>query len=174
LPNLTSTADVLKYYIAPETVELFKTHKVLSEGELISRYNIYSENYYTQIITEANVMNKMAIQDIYPVANKYALELGVLIKQTSEILGAGSVATQKELLSEVLENNAKLYSTSKELEEQLEVLERLETDEEKLDFTRNTILPLMDKLRTPADKLELCVDHKLWPFPTYEELLFKL
>jgi glutamine synthetase len=174
LPNLTSTADALKYYIAPETIELFKTHSVLSEGELISRYNIYAENYYTQIIAEANIMIKMAIQDIYPVANRYAIELSDMIKKTSKILGEESTMTQRELLVEILENSTALYKTSKELEDQLEVIKTLDNVDKQVDFSRNVILPIMEKLRVPADKLELSIDKKLWPFPTYEELLFKL
>ncbi len=174
LPNLTSTADALKYYIAPETIELFKTHSVLSEGELTSRYNIYAENYYTQIIAEANIMIKMAIQDIYPVANRYTIELSDMIKKTSKILGEEWVTTQKELLKEILENTTSLYKTSKELEEQLKVIAAMNNIDKQVDFSRNIILPLMEKLRVPADKLELSIDKKLWPFPTYEELLFKL
>ena len=174
LPNFVSTADVLKYYLASETVTLFKTHSVLSEGELISRYNIYSENYYTQIVTEASVMIKMAIQDIYPAANKYTLELADVIKKSSKILGEDLVITQKELLQKVLKNNTLLYKASKELENKLKELESIKDISKKVEFTRSNILPLMGKLRTPADELELSVEHKLWPFPTYEELLFKL
>ena len=31
----------------------------------------------------------------------------------------------------------------------------------------------MDALRDPADKLEMLVDKKDWPFPTYADLLFE-
>ena len=32
----------------------------------------------------------------------------------------------------------------------------------------------MNELREYGDKLELCVDETIWPFPTYEDLLFKM
>ena len=32
----------------------------------------------------------------------------------------------------------------------------------------------MSILREPADKLEMLVDEKDWPFPTYGELLFNI
>ncbi len=174
LPNLASTADVLKYYVTPETIELFKTHNVLSEGELISRYNIYSENYYTEIVTEAGVMIKMAIQEIYPAANRYALELADMIKRSSKILGEDSILTQKDLLADILKNNTDLYNFSKTLEKKLEDLDRLEDISLKVDFSKNEILPLMNNLRVPADNLESSIEKKAWPFPTYEDLLFKL
>ena len=32
----------------------------------------------------------------------------------------------------------------------------------------------MDRLRKPADELELLVDRRFWPFPTYGELMFEI
>ncbi|MGB6129510.1 MAG: glutamine synthetase III [Psychrilyobacter sp.] len=174
LPNLKSTTDVLEYYTAPETIELFGRHGVLSEGELISRYNIYADNYHNQIVTESAVMIKMAIQDIYPASNRYALELAEIIKKSSKILGAEFASTQRELLTTILKNNAGLYSTAKKLEGKLEELEKLEETTLSVHFTKDELLPLMKELRTYGDNLESVVEHKMWPFPTYEELLFKL
>ena len=36
----------------------------------------------------------------------------------------------------------------------------------------DTILPLMDAVRTTADQLEMLVGKKYWPFPTYSDILF--
>ena len=174
LPNLASTAEVLHHYITQETIDLFDRHHILSKEELISRYNIYAENYCLQISTEANIMLKMAIQDIYPVANRYALELTRVIKNTSKILGEEAITTQKQHLSEVIKNNAILFEKTEELKEKLKKLSKIETIEEQVNFSRNEILPTMEGLRAPADELELLVEHKEWPFPTYEELLSKL
>ena len=30
----------------------------------------------------------------------------------------------------------------------------------------------MEKLRKPADELEMMVDKKIWPIPTYGDLMF--
>ncbi len=32
----------------------------------------------------------------------------------------------------------------------------------------------MEELRTPADELEMIVDKKIWPIPTYGELMFEV
>ncbi len=37
---------------------------------------------------------------------------------------------------------------------------------------RNDVVPAMQALRTTADELETIVDAKLWPLPTYAEMLF--
>ena len=45
---------------------------------------------------------------------------------------------------------------------------------EKAKFYRDKVVSKMKELRTFADELEKLVDKKSWPFPTYEDLLFKL
>jgi glutamine synthetase len=36
----------------------------------------------------------------------------------------------------------------------------------------DTLLPLMHKIREAVDGLETLVDDKIWPLPTYQEMLF--
>ena len=38
-------------------------------------------------------------------------------------------------------------------------------------YAQETIKPLMDSARAVADRMEGIVDRRLWPFPTYSELL---
>jgi glutamine synthetase len=41
-----------------------------------------------------------------------------------------------------------------------------------MQFCAQTIRPLMDEARSYADALESEVTDELWPFPTYQEMLF--
>lgn len=36
----------------------------------------------------------------------------------------------------------------------------------------HTLIPAMDAVRTPADRLEQLVDRSVWPLPTYSDMLF--
>ena len=45
-------------------------------------------------------------------------------------------------------------------------------DIEALHFCHDEIIRDMDEARDIADRLELMVDKKYWPFPTYADLLF--
>ena len=36
------------------------------------------------------------------------------------------------------------------------------------------VVPAMEALRIPADKLEMIVDKELWPFPSYGDLIFEV
>ena len=39
-------------------------------------------------------------------------------------------------------------------------------------FYKDSVKPAMGALRKPCDQLELLVDKAMWPFPTYEDILF--
>ena len=41
-------------------------------------------------------------------------------------------------------------------------------------FYLNVVVPEMQALRTPADKLEMLCDKDLWPFPSYGDMLFEI
>jgi glutamine synthetase len=44
--------------------------------------------------------------------------------------------------------------------------------EDHLQFCAKTIRPLMDEVRDFADLLEGICSDELWPYPTYQEMLF--
>jgi glutamine synthetase len=71
LLNLRSTTDCLPSFIAAKNVELFSTHRVLSETELHARYEIMTENYKKIICIEAMTMLDMARRDILPAASAF-------------------------------------------------------------------------------------------------------
>ena len=41
-------------------------------------------------------------------------------------------------------------------------------------ITQNTGPEAIDELRAPGDKIDVLVDRKVWPMPTYGELLFEI
>ena len=36
------------------------------------------------------------------------------------------------------------------------------------------VVPAMEALRTPVDRLEMLVDKELWPMPSYGDLIFEV
>lgn len=36
------------------------------------------------------------------------------------------------------------------------------------------VVPAMEALRTPVDRLEMLVDKDLWPMPSYGDLIFEV
>ena len=172
LPNLKATSDVLKYNLAPETIEVFEKHMVLSAEELESRHNIYSEIYVNQIELEAKVITKMSETEVIPAANKYMKEIAETINSSKEFLPESLLKSQKDLVVSIAENVDTLVKETKALE--TIVANKPEGLDAEVQYARKEILPSMDKIRTAADTLETLCSKEIWPMPTYEDLLYKL
>ncbi|MBO7217465.1 MAG: glutamine synthetase III, partial [Clostridia bacterium] len=75
LLNLKSTPECLPYLLKEKNIALFETHKVYSETELKSRYEILLDNYSKVINIEALTMIDMVHRDILPAASRFVKEL---------------------------------------------------------------------------------------------------
>jgi len=75
LLNYRTTADCLPHLLDRKNVDLFTSHKVFSEEELHSRYEIMLENYCKTVVIEANTMTDMAKTQIAPAVEAYAADV---------------------------------------------------------------------------------------------------
>ena len=171
LPNIKSTIEAADTRTTKTAIGLFQRFGVYTQTELESRKEIIFENYAKTINIEALTMIDMASKQIIPAVMKYA---GRLAKDVNEIKAAG--ADESALLDELKEITSELTKMKKALDslKANENKARKITDERKLAFFyKDVVRPSMDALREPADKLEMLVDKKDWPFPTYADLLFE-
>ncbi len=171
LPNIPSTIEAAEVLTTDKAVDLFKRFGVFTRTELESRKEIIFETYAKTINIEALTMIDMASKQIIPAIMKYA---GNLASNINEIKAAGCDADV-----EITE----LTEISKELKAMKKALDQLIKDEKKAReikearkrayFYKDNVMPSMQALRTPADRLEMMVDKNDWPFPTYADLLFE-
>ena len=171
LPNIKSTIEAADTLTTKKAIKLFGDFGVYTKTELESRKEIIFENYAKTINIEALTMIDMASKQIIPAVMKYA---GRLARDVNEVKAAGADASA--LLDELKEITTELTKMKKALDvlKTNETKARKITDERKLAyFYKDKVRPAMDALREPADKLEMLVDKKDWPFPTYADLLFE-
>ena len=172
LPNIKSMVDAIPCLATDKAVELFGKYKVFSKAELESRVEIKYENYAKAINIEAKTMIDMASKQILPAVIGYTKSLADTILA---VKGAGApAAVQTDLLNDV----------SKLLEEAKAALVTLEEVTDKAAeagdmaaearYFHESVVPAMAALRTPIDKLEVLVDKKVWPMPSYSDLLFEV
>lgn len=173
LPNYTSTVDVIPALISQKSIDLFSKLKVFSEVELHSRYEILIEEYYKTINIEARTMLSMAKTQIMPAVINYMTQVAQNVSIMTS-LEKFNIDAQSEMLTEL---NTLLNSLKRAIDE-LEIVHKetiqIEEGLEKAQAFRNNVLPKMEALREVADKLETIVDEKIWPSPTYSELLFRV
>lgn len=171
LPNITSTIEAADTLTTKKAIKLFGDFGVYTQTELESRKEIIFENYAKTINIEARTMIDMASKQIIPAVMKYA---GKLADGANALANAGvDCKVEMEVLKEIQHN----LSLMKKALDELKTLEAKASDikdQKKLAYYyKDKVRPVMSALREPADALEMLVDKKDWPFPTYADLLFE-
>ncbi len=170
LPNIRSCVEALKTIPSQENFALFAKHGVLSEHELRARTEILFEVYSRQINVEALAMLSMARRQILPACCEYSARLAQAVAAVS---AAGVAAdTHKAMLQRVCDLIAALQSRIEALDEARIRAGETTGHEQQAQSYRDDVTPAMQALRAAADELETIVDARLWPLPTYAEMLF--
>ena len=172
LLNLRTTPDALPYYKIQKNLDLFASHKVFSEEEVLARYEIKMELYSKTLNIEALTMVDMARKDILPAASTYAKKLSDTALAKKE-LGLDIAGTYEfESLKQVSGLTSAILENTKALEKALVAAKDISDFEQEAFFYRDEIFPAMTALRAVVDELEGIVDAKVWPYPSYGKLLF--
>lgn len=172
LPNITSMVDAIPALITDKAVKLFESFGVFTKAELESRVEIQYEGYSKAINIEARTMIDVAGKQIIPAVISYSTELANSVLAVSN--AGADASAQKELLNDV---SALLKDMKSALATLIDVTEKagnITGAGEQAKFYRDEVKTAMTQLRTPADKLEMMVDKKFWPFPSYGDLMFEV
>ncbi|MFN6272671.1 MAG: glutamine synthetase III [Microcystis sp.] len=167
LANLRTTADALPVLKADYIEELFARMGVLTPVELESRFDVYAEQYLLAIEVEAKLVVSMAKTIIYPAAVRYLSELSLAIANAAAIgieMDKERAQTVSNLIKLLMDGVSKLSAAMAK--------DDFDSIEEHMQYSAQTIRPLMDKVREYADTLEGEVADNFWPLPTYQEMLF--
>lgn len=171
LSNLKTTPEALTHLLDEKNVVLFTTHKVFSELEMKSRYEINLENYCKTLNIEALTMIDMARHDIFPAVSAFAAELAA----NAEAKGAyASCTAEKKLLEKISVLTDSFYDNLEKLESALAGAEAITDSKDAAFYYKDTVLASMEALRADADALEQLTAADFWPYPSYGDLLFSI
>ena len=172
LPNIKSMVEAIPAIATDKAVELFERFNVFTKAELESRAEIQYEAYAKAINIEARTMIDMASKQFLPAFIKYTKTLADTI---NAVKAAGVDATvQTEALKEV---SALMAETKAALDRLVKVTGEAAAKEEgevQATYYHTEVVPAMDALRAPVDKLEMIVDKEAWPMPSYGDLIFEV
>ena len=172
LPAVSNTPKALAVLMTKEVVSLFESHGVFTNEEIESRYHIYLEKYSKQINIEAGVTIELARRQIFPAVSAYAAGLA---RDAADLASVKAVnAPQEKLAREIAALCGELASLTDKLETVLTKTRDSADIFVQADMYSGKVIPAMDAVRSRADALEKLVSKKIWPFPGYEELLFRL
>lgn len=158
LLNLRTTPDALPWIVHEQTVATLSAYDVLSERELESRYEVFTEQYAATINIEGETAASIARTMLLPAGLKY---LNLL--DDADVAGLADEA--KALLEEFVGAIRALETANAGYPEGSPIIE-IAT------YARDSVVPAMEATRELADKLEKVVPDEYWPLPKYSEVLF--
>ena len=174
LPNIKSMVEAIPALTTEASVRMFEEFNVFTKAELESRVEIEYEAYSKAINIEARTMIDMAGKQIIPAAVKYATMLADSLSKVQTACPDADVSVQAELLTETSAYLSDMKVALAALIDATEKCGTIENNKEQANAYHDTVVPAMEALRAPADKLEMMVDKELWPMPSYGDLIFEV
>ena len=170
LTDNVSAVDALPAFVNDKNIALFTKHRIYSEKEVHSRLDILLGTYTDTVLIEAQTMLEMVRKDIYPSVTKYLKELCETVKLAENY--TAMLKSEKDMISMYSCGADSIYEGACELETKINTLKSISDAYGRAEFTANSILPTMKKLRIVADSLEAHCPKNLWPYPDYGDILF--
>ena len=172
LPNIKSMVEAIPAITTDKAVELFERFSVFTKAELESRAEIQYEAYAKAINIEARTMIDMASKQFLPAFIKYTKTLADTV---NAVKAAGvDASVQTETLKEVSALMAETKAALDNLVKTTADAAAKEEGEVQATYYHKEVVPAMDALRAPVDKLEMIVDKEAWPMPSYGDLIFEV
>ena len=98
LPNLKKTPEALKALVSKKSIDLFSKYNILNKIEVLSRYEVYKEQYEMAIDVEAKLTSDIAKTMLLPVALEQLSELADTVAALADIgVKAGQSAAKAKL-----------------------------------------------------------------------------
>jgi glutamine synthetase len=172
LKSINTMVDAIATLSDEKTVQLFEKFQIFTKAELESRAEILYETYAKTINIEARTMIDMASRQIVPAVATYS---GRLANTVNEMIQAGvTPVVQMGLLNDVNKELTNLDTALAALKLAMDNVKDIKNEKDLAEFFKDTIVPKMRRLRVPVDNLERIVDKRVWPLPTYADLMFEV
>ena len=159
LPILQKSMQALRTLTADENLDLFERYGVFTRTELLSRFEVFLEEYHYKVRIEGGIALEMARNMILP----------VVVDAYDKALAAYRAAKDSDL-TEGVEGVRKVAAELGKLVDGITA--RCADMETALQGEHEGILDAMRALREVVDRAEQVISDEAWPLPKYREMLF--
>ena len=172
LLNYKTTPDALPHLLDQKNVDMLMQHKIYTEAEIRSRYEITLENYCKTVVIEANTMRDIAKMQILPAVERYTTDLAGSALTKKQLDPALECAYETQTVRKLSALTDGIAMKTEELELALLKLADAANITEESVMIRDSVLEKMSELRMVCDEAEVLTAKDYWPFPKYGDLLF--
>ena len=174
LLELKTTPDAVAHYLDEKNVKLFTELGVYTKEEMESHYEIKLEKYSQILNIEVNTMLEMISKDILPACYKYISAVSKTAADLKAVVPSAKAEAETTLL-------LKLDSLADSLSQKAEKLDKVHKEaageKDAMAVAKSyadKVIPVMAETRAVADELEALIAEEYKPFPSYEDLLFRV
>ena len=164
----------MAHYLDPKNVKLYTEMGVYTEEEMQSHYDIKLEKYCQVLNIEVETMLEMINKDILPAAFTYIRDVSKTTINLKAVVPGAKASAAAALL-------AKLDGLVNGLADKEEELSKkhiaAKSAGDVMAVARayaDNVLPAMAEARAVADEIEPILGESYKPFPSYEDLLFRI
>ncbi|MCB9292581.1 MAG: glutamine synthetase III [Lewinellaceae bacterium] len=173
LSNTPNTPDALGAYLSKQAIELFTSSGVFTKREMHAHYDVMCENYILKLQIESRTLGEMVVNHILPAAIGYQSQLAENILHLRELgLPENAYEAQLDIVRLISENISNIKLAVNQMTDVRKQANAREDVTAKAKAYCYDIKPLMEDIRTYADRLEYLVDDREWPMIKYRELMF--
>jgi glutamine synthetase len=164
----------MAHYLDEKNVKLFTEMGVYTKVEMNSHYEIKLEKYAQILNIEVQTMLEMINKDILPAAFKFMDDVSKTVIDLKSVVPGAKAKAQESVLQ-------KLDALTSELSEKESLLAKVHDEAvSKGDCMKiarayvDSVIPVMTEARNIVDKIEPLLGETYKPFPSYEDLLFRV
>ncbi|MCR5290450.1 MAG: glutamine synthetase III [Treponema sp.] len=174
LLNLRTLPDAMAEYLNPKNVKLFTELGVYTEVEMQSHFEVKLEKYCQVLNIEVQTMLEMINKDILPAAFKYMSDVGATAARVKELVSGANCYAETALVQKLDGLVGELVKKADELAAKHIEAKKLSDNMECAQAYAKVILPCMAETRAVADEIEPLLGEAYKPYPSYEDLLFRI
>ena len=172
--NLKSTPDALPQWIADKNIELFTKYHIFTKEEIESRYEIWLEAYSKILNIESNTMVEMVQKDFLPSVFEYIDKLATTAISKKSVIADISTDAEGKLIKELSDLAGDITKGLETLKADTATALATEDPLANAKAYQSIVLSDMESLRKSVDAAETLIPDALFPYPTYDKLLFSV
>lgn len=171
LLNLSSSPEAYDTFLLQKNIDLFASFNIFNSVEMHARYEILNEEYSKTVHIEAVTLVDMVNKQIIPAVSEYSMNLARSVRAKKSLLPDLECRSEVSLARQITDLLDELAEETQKLDEAVQAAGEF-TGSDLAHYSRKYILTQMQAVRSVSDRLELIVDEKVWPYPTYGQMLF--
>ena len=174
LLNLRNLPEAMDHYLDPKNVKLFTELGIYNKTEIESHYEIKLEKYCQVLNIEVQTMLEMINKDILPASFKYMQAVSKTAIDLKSVVPDAKCKAETSLLKTLDVLTDELAVKTDELNQKHLAAKQCSDYMSEAKAYANSVLPAMAEARAVADQIESLLGEEYKPFPSYEDLLFRI